>query len=187
MTDLNDIIRLNIELEGILRVLADRDSLHSRSILAEKYANYKKMLDQYLAEPAPKEAEAETVAKAAATIAAEAHAAEVKEQEAVDAEVEDETDAATAAIEAGERKVAQEERSEENTALVKAFTLNDKFRFRRELFNGDPEDFDDTVALLAHMPSYAEATDYLFHDLLWNPQNENVKDFLEILRQHMPA
>jgi hypothetical protein len=71
--------------------------------------------------------------------------------------------------------------------LLKAFTLNDKFRFRRELFAGDDDDFSSTLVLLAQMPSYEEASDYLFHDLLWDRRDENVLAFMEILKAHMPA
>jgi len=41
--------------------------------------------------------------------------------------------------------------------------------------------------LLAQMPSYEEAADYLFHDLLWDRRDENVQAFMEILKAHMPA
>lgn len=217
MTDLDRLIRLNVELEGLLKVLLDRDSIHARSLLAEKFDEYSRGLSRYLAEGAPATADAAVLGQAQA-LAAEAHAVEVKDQEAVDPEVTDETDAATAAIEAGQEYVAVpvteepiEEESEaeipetpevieeepasesagseavENTKLLRAFTLNDKFRFRRELFNGDIEDFADTLSLLAHMPSYAEAVDYLTNDLLWDTRNPNVEDFFAILKDNMPS
>ena len=84
-----------------------------------------------------------------------------------------------------EPEPAQPTRTAVNTRLLKAFTLNDKFRFRRELFNGDDDDFADTLSLLAHMPSYAEAADYLTNDLLWDTRNPNVEDFLAILKENM--
>lgn len=226
MTDLDRLIRLNVELEGLLKVLLDRDSIHARSLLAEKFDEYSRGLSRYLAEGAPATADAAVLGQAQA-LAAEAHAVEVKDQEAVDPEVADETDAATAAIEAGEEhaaeakavaeepvvvepvaeipeapvppvapEVIEEEpvaeaaavpEAVENTKLLRAFTLNDKFRFRRELFNGDIEDFADTLSLLAHMPSYAEAVDYLTNDLLWDTRNPNVEDFFAILKDNMPS
>lgn len=226
MTDLDRLIRLNVELEGLLKVLLDRDSIHARSLLAEKFDEYSRGLSRYLAEGAPATADAAVLGQAQA-LAAEAHAVEVKDQEAVDSEVTDETDAATAAIEAGEELAAEAEavaeepvvvepvaeipeapvppvapevieeepvaeepaasEAVENTKLLRAFTLNDKFRFRRELFNGDIEDFADTLSLLAHMPSYAEAVDYLTNDLLWDTRNPNVEDFFAILKDNMPS
>ncbi len=226
MTDLDRLIRLNVELEGLLKVLLDRDSIHARSLLAEKFDEYSRGLSRYLAEGAPATADAAVLGQAQA-LAAEAHAVEVKDQEAVDSEVTDETDAATAAIEAGEEHAAEAEavaeepvvvepvaeipeapvppvapevieeepvaeepaasEAVENTKLLRAFTLNDKFRFRRELFNGDIEDFADTLSLLAHMPSYAEAVDYLTNDLLWDTRNPNVEDFFAILKDNMPS
>lgn len=226
MTDLDRLIRLNVELEGLLKVLLDRDSIHARSLLAEKFDEYSRGLSRYLAEGAPATADAAVLGQAQA-LAAEAYAVEVKDQEAVDSEVTDETDAATAAIEAGEEHAAEAEavaeepvvvepvaeipeapvppvapdvieeehvaeepaasEAVENTKLLRAFTLNDKFRFRRELFNGDIEDFADTLSLLAHMPSYAEAVDYLTNDLLWDTRNPNVEDFFAILKDNMPS
>ena len=226
MTDLDRLIRLNVELEGLLKVLLDRDSIHARSLLAEKFDEYSRGLSRYLAEGAPAIADAAVLGHAQA-LAAEAHSVEVKDQEAVDSEVTDETDAATAAIEAGEEHAAEAEavaeepvvvepvaeipeapvppvalevieeepvaeaaaasEAVENTKLLRAFTLNDKFRFRRELFNGDIEDFADTLSLLAHMPSYAEAVDYLTNDLLWDTRNPNVEDFFAILKDNMPS
>ncbi len=224
MTDLDRLIRLNVELEGLLKVLLDRDSIHARSLLAEKFDEYSRGLSRYLAEGAPATADAAVLGQAQA-LAAEAHAVEVKDQEAVYPEVTDETDAATAAIEAGEEHAAEAVAEEpvvvepvaeipvapaphvvpevieeepvaeaaaapeavENTKLLRAFTLNDKFRFRRELFNGDIEDFADTLSLLAHMPSYAEAVDYLTNDLLWDTRNPNVEDFFAILKDNMPS
>lgn len=198
MTDLDRLIRLNVELEGLLKVLLDRDSIHARSLLAEKFEEYSHGLAGYLAE---------------------AHVMEKKVREAVGSGPADETDAATeageedavgagpvveSAVEEGpvpetpvtpeipaEEHVAEEEPAEqehvENTKLLRAFTLNDKFRFRRELFNGDIEDFADTLSLLAHMPSYAEAVDYLTNDLLWDTRNPNVEDFFAILKDNMPS
>ena len=55
------------------------------------------------------------------------------------------------------------------------------------LFAGDDDDFSSTLVLLAQMPSYEEAADYLFHDLLWDRRDENVQAFMEILKAHMPA
>ena len=71
--------------------------------------------------------------------------------------------------------------------LSKAFTLNDKYRFRRELFGGSDSDFSQTIGLIVQMNSYEEARDYLLHDLCWDSHNEAVEDFLTIIKRHFQA
>ncbi|MDE6445206.1 MAG: hypothetical protein K2K64_12440 [Muribaculaceae bacterium] len=64
------------------------------------------------------------------------------------------------------------------------FTLNDKFRFKRELFGNSDAEFNNTLAYVASLDSYPEAEDYFLTDLQWNPKREEVKDFLEILKKY---
>lgn len=180
MTDLKQLIHLNVELEGLLKVLADRDSLEARSMLSEKFKTYSAMLQEYLAEPNPSPAQTAAVEQEASSLVAEATHVEVKDQEAVEEESMSEGDIATRAID-------KEENKEQNTKLLKAFTLNDRFRFCRELFGGNNEDFTDTLNLLADMDSYREAEEYLLNDMMWYRSTPGVEDFLAILKQNMPA
>ena len=73
-----------------------------------------------------------------------------------------------------------------NAELIKAFTVNDRYRFAAELFNGDSDDFNETVKLLASMPDMAEVEDFLYGDLLWDASNPVVEEFLGIVRQYIP-
>ncbi|MDE6468916.1 MAG: hypothetical protein K2L28_08495, partial [Muribaculaceae bacterium] len=86
MSDITTIINSLVELEGQLRVLRDRDSAEARALLADKYAAFRNEMDSFIAP------------------AADVHLPEVKNEEAEDSEVVDETDAATAAIERGESR-----------------------------------------------------------------------------------
>lgn len=234
MTDINNLIHLNLELEGLLRVLVERKSIHAKSMLADKYKEYARQLEAFLAEP--DEDTAAQLEATATTLAAEATHTEVKDQEAESAEVVDETDAAVAAIERGEEKYRQAdavtihtevkdqeaessevvdetdaattaiERGEEefdaaevapvsthpqpampNQKILKAFTLNDKFRFRRNLFGGDDRAFDDTLAILADMPTYDDAYDFIYNDMMLDPKNAEVADFMAVLAECYPA
>ena len=106
---------------------------------------------------------------------------EVKDQEAVEPQVVPEAVAAESAV-ASEVKHSEGP----NTKLLKAFTLNDRFRFRRELFDGDDADFTETLKLLADMDSYAEACDYLYNDMMWDKTDPNVADFMAIVAANMP-
>ena len=68
--------------------------------------------------------------------------------------------------------------------LRKAFSLNDHFRFRRELFsNSDPE-MTDTLNLVETMESFQEAEEYFYNDLGWDPENMDVADFMAIIKKH---
>ncbi|MDE7407302.1 MAG: hypothetical protein K2M76_02680, partial [Muribaculaceae bacterium] len=60
--------------------------------------------------------------------------------------------------------------------LRRLFTLNDKYRFRRELFGNDNAAMTDTVNMLEAMTSLAEAEDYLYNDMGWDAESDEVKE-----------
>ncbi|MDE6008638.1 MAG: hypothetical protein K2G90_05465 [Muribaculaceae bacterium] len=64
------------------------------------------------------------------------------------------------------------------------FTLNDKFRFKKELFRNSEPDFNNTLSYVASLDSYEEAEDYFLTELQWNPEREEVKEFLTILKNY---
>ena len=119
-------------------------------------------------------------------------AAATPDQEAIAANaIEEETeDANTPAI--GETPTIADTtiRLEEKLArdrardIFKAFTINDKFRFRRELFRDSQEEFDETLYVIAQMNNFDEAEEYSYNDLCWNPESENVKEFMDIVKKH---
>lgn len=202
MTDPNSLIRLNIELEGLLRILADRDNADARALLEAKFAQYSDLMHLYLAQETPMQSVPAPAIEPEQPVAPEPEAVPATEpvpepiyEVALEPEVIVEPEPVPVQEPIivpepepepiPEPEPAQPTRTAVNTRLLKAFTLNDKFRFRRELFNGDDDDFADTLSLLAHMPSYAEAADYLTNDLLWDTRNPNVEDFLAILKENM--
>ncbi|MDE6484586.1 MAG: hypothetical protein K2L14_04255 [Duncaniella sp.] len=65
--------------------------------------------------------------------------------------------------------------------VAKAFTLNDKFRFRRELFRNSDAELTETLDVLQAMESLEEAEDYLYNDLAWDPENAEVQAFIALL------
>ena len=67
------------------------------------------------------------------------------------------------------------------SASAIVFTLNDRFRFRRELFGNSEGEMAETVNLLSAMASMSEVEDYLFNDLEWDADNQEVQDFLAIV------
>lgn len=187
MTDIDQLIQLNVELEGLLRVVRDRDSIDARNMLADKIEEYTSAMNAFLNTDIEYTPEAETPVQPAEPeqepeqVAEEPAAVEVKEQEAEEPEIEPQAEAAEKAVTTETEHIA-----ETNTKLLKAFTLNDRFRFRRELFAGDDADFSETLKLLADMESYSEACDYLYNDMMWNRTDPNVVDFMAIVAANMP-
>ena len=68
--------------------------------------------------------------------------------------------------------------------LRAAFSLNDTFRFRRELFGNNAAEMSDAITLVETMKSWDEAEEYFYNDLGWNKDNEDVKDFMAIIKNH---
>ncbi|MGM9758707.1 MAG: hypothetical protein ACI30I_01155 [Parabacteroides sp.] len=65
----------------------------------------------------------------------------------------------------------------------KAFSLNDRFRFRRELFGGNEERMNQAIADLNGMHTFEESLSYLQNQLHWNPDEEAVADFIQLLEK----
>lgn len=180
---IKSIIRLNIELEGALRVAADRKSDEALEAAREKFAEMTAIFASL--QPAPESK-------------ADARLTGVKEDEALNGEespspeptldeipadgkiVESDADAADVAVEETQpEKPAHEPLQRPD--IRKAFTLNDKFLFRRELFGGNDAEFNDTLDLLESMGSLHEAEEYLYDDLQWDAENDTVRDFMNII------
>ena len=68
--------------------------------------------------------------------------------------------------------------------IRKAFSLNDRFRFQRELFAGSSRAMDTAIENIEAMRSYGNAELYFFTQLGWDRDNEVVKDFMSIVRNH---
>lgn len=67
--------------------------------------------------------------------------------------------------------------------LRKAFTINDRFRFRRELFAGDDAALVNAIDRLSSMNSIAEADAYLA-SMPWESDSEAVGEFMAIISNH---
>ncbi len=68
--------------------------------------------------------------------------------------------------------------------LKAAFSLNDTFRFRRELFSNSGAEMTDALHLVEAMQSFDEAEDYFYGDLGWDRESDDVKDFMAIIKNH---
>jgi hypothetical protein len=64
------------------------------------------------------------------------------------------------------------------------FTINDRYRFRRELFGNNNNEMADTLNVIEAMNNSAEAQDYVYNDLEWDPDNEEVQEFLTVVDRY---
>ena len=74
--------------------------------------------------------------------------------------------------------------SEPVKTKLPVFTINDKFRFRRELFSNSEADFVETLNVLGAMSSFEEAEDYLYNDLCWDSSSDEVAEFMTIIKDY---
>lgn len=194
MTDLEHILRLNLEFEGALRVMQARPDSGAVDIAREKLHMLTEAFDAYDAatnrevvpEPEPEHVEAPLTHE------------DIKEDEALGGEegpmdepdaydvpihgtvVEDDAEAAEVAATEEIADPQPEPVKIETTARgdIRAnLTLNDKFLFKRELFGGNDREFNETLDLISSMGSLDEAEEYIFHDLAWDPDSAVVKEF----------
>ena len=98
------------------------------------------------------------------------------DEEEDDDEVLDDDDEALTLDEALQRSMSRD--------LRKAFSLNDRFRYRRELFGNSDVEMNDTLNLVETMHSYSEAEDFFYGDLEWDSESPEVKDFMAVIRNH---
>lgn len=67
------------------------------------------------------------------------------------------------------------------------FSINDRYRYRRELFAGNDKDFKDALSKVAAMESFEEAEEYFLDELQWDPERPEVTDFMAVLRNYFEA
>lgn len=103
--------------------------------------------------------------------------AEFEQSEDADVPAEEAEPEAEPAIETKASEAAPEPETEKASI---ALTLNDKFRFKRELFGNNAAELSDALDVVNAVSSKAELEDYFYNDLCWDPENPDVKDFMEI-------
>ncbi|MDR0745227.1 MAG: hypothetical protein LBF17_01880 [Mediterranea sp.] len=68
--------------------------------------------------------------------------------------------------------------------LSKGLTLNDTFRFSRELFNGDKNEMNRVLQEISRMNSFTDVVSYLSSQTAWDEESDAVKDFVELLKKY---
>ena len=67
--------------------------------------------------------------------------------------------------------------------IWKSLTINDRFRFRRELFAGDDSAMTEAIARIGAMGSLAEADEYL-SSMPWDSDSEAVGEFMTFVSNY---
>lgn len=94
--------------------------------------------------------------------------------------------AAAVAVEPEQEPIRVDEQLQRHMSkdLRTAFSINDKFRFRRELFENDDYVMNNALDLIMAMESAQEAENYFLNELGWDADSPEVIDFLNIVRKH---
>lgn len=71
-----------------------------------------------------------------------------------------------------------------NDDIKRYFSINDKFRFRRELFGNDADQFARALELITRMKSYEDAEEYFYNDMQWDPENEDVMAYMSKVQDY---
>ena len=131
------------------------------------------------------------VIAAAAETAAEAAAAEDEEEEEEEEEEGKKEEPAIVEEPVVETVVKEEEPKSAvlgeslklSAGLRHAISLNDSFRFSRELFGGDTDLMNRVIEQISVMSSYKTAVAFLSSKVELNEEKEAVNDFLELLKK----
>ena len=136
-------------------------------------------------------AAAETAAEEAA--AAEAAAAAAAEEEEEEEEEEGKKEEPAIVAEPVVETVVKEEEPKSavlgeslklSAGLRHAISLNDSFRFSRELFGGNTDLMNRVIEQISVMSSYKTAVAFLSSKVELNEEKEAVNDFLELLKKY---
>ena len=83
-----------------------------------------------------------------------------------------------------ELELVEENSSSESTRGKLVFSINERYRFKRELFGNSDLSFNNSLALVASMETYEESEDYFINDIGMNPSDATVIEFLDIIRRY---
>lgn len=182
MESVNSVITSVITLEGLLRVYETRREPQALAEARRLAAEISAMLDTAVTPAGTPATPAEPAAAAPAPVAAPAPEPQDEDVEVVAVE-ETPAEPVPAPSPAQTPTPAPSPAPAPASHVVvgdirRSLTLNDKFRFIRELFGGSDVDFNGTLDLIATMHSPAEAREYLLQDLAWDAESPLVADFL---------
>lgn len=68
--------------------------------------------------------------------------------------------------------------------LKSAFSLNDRFLYSREIFDGKMKMFDSTLDFIEDIENFSVIEDFFYNEMELDPDNPSVISFMDILRPH---
>jgi len=84
----------------------------------------------------------------------------------------------------GQETLQQSLGSRQFADLQKGMSLNDRFRYQRDLFQGDSAMMSEVMSVLADLRSFEQAVDMLRADFSWDEEMPSVVDFYNMLQQY---
>ena len=124
------------------------------------------------------------IAAAAETAAAEEEEEEEEEGKKEESAIVEEPVVETVVKEEEPKSAVLGESLKLSAGLRHAISLNDSFRFSREIFGGDPELMNCVIEQISVMSSYKTAVAFLASKVSVNEENEAMADFLELLKKY---
>ena len=124
------------------------------------------------------------VIAAAAETAAAAEEEEEEEGKTEESALVEESVAETVVKEEEPKSVVLGESLKLSAGLRHAISLNDSFRFSRELFGGNTDLMNRVIEQISVMSSYKTAVAFLSSKVELNEEKEAVNDFLELLKKY---
>lgn len=129
-------------------------------------------------------AAAETAEAAAAAAAAEEEEEEEEEGKKEESAIVEEPVVETVVKEEEPKSAVLGESLKLSAGLRHAISLNDSFRFSRELFGGNTDLMNRVIEQISVMSSYKTAVAFLSSKVELNEEKEAVNDFLELLKKY---
>ena len=136
------------------------------------------------AETAAEEEEEEEEAEAAAAAAEEEEEEEEEEGKKEEPAIVEEPVVETVVKEEEPKSAVLGESLKLSAGLRHAISLNDSFRFSRELFGGNTDLMNRVIEQISVMSSYKTAVAFLSSKVELNEEKEAVNDFLELLKKY---
>lgn len=108
----------------------------------------------------------------------------ILEEYSIDEEISESDDNSLEVVEPADNQESEKNNNPEEQRGKLVFSINDRFRFRKELFDNSDIDFNNTLALVASMENYEEAEDYFINEEGFDKNNPVVIEFFDVLKRY---
>lgn len=206
--EIRELLRLNVEMEGLLRVLAERENIPALESLAVKAADFDARIRAFLDAARPeilKEDEAEATelpdsfdaVEEAEGSGTESQLSNCRDARAVRPDDQQTPDAPQTPD--GPQTPEEPEEPEMPVTVIqghpkacggadlsRTFSINDRYLYSRELFGGNMQRFQDALAGMSRMPDFAHALEYMTGTLGLDLSMPVAKEFADRVADKLP-